>query len=99
MKFSEAISKRILLLDGAMGSLIQQYRLSESDFRGERLKDHASPLQGNNDLLSITKPEVIREIHTTYLESGADIIETNGVQTAYIVLSKPAIRSRNLLNT
>ena len=77
VNFKEAISKRILLLDGAMGSLIQQYKLNEEDFRGEELKSHPSPLQGNNDLLSITKPEVIREIHLKYLMAGADIIETN----------------------
>lgn len=69
--------ERIIVLDGAMGSMIQQYQLSEQDFRGERFKDHPKDLKGNNDLLSITKPEVIYDIHRQYLEAGADIIETN----------------------
>jgi 5-methyltetrahydrofolate--homocysteine methyltransferase len=71
------LQKRILVLDGAMGSMIQQYKLSEADFRGERLKNHPQDLKGNNDLLNITKPEVIKDIHRAYLEAGADIIETN----------------------
>ncbi|MBK5286679.1 MAG: methionine synthase [Bacteroidia bacterium] len=71
------LEERILIIDGAMGSLIQQYHLSESDFRGERFKNFHRDLKGNNDLLSITKPEVIEEIHRKYLEAGADIIETN----------------------
>ncbi len=71
------IEKRILVLDGAMGTMIQRYDLTEKDFRGERLKDHPHDLRGNNDLLSITRPDIIREIHAQYLEAGADIIETN----------------------
>ena len=71
------IKNRVLVLDGAMGSLIQNYKLTEDDFRGERFKDFKYELQGNNDLLSITKPSVIREIHEAYLDAGADIIETN----------------------
>lgn len=71
------LQNRILILDGAMGSMIQRYKLSEEDFRGERFKDHHQDLKGNNDLLNITKPEVIKEIHRAYLEAGADIIETN----------------------
>jgi 5-methyltetrahydrofolate--homocysteine methyltransferase len=71
------LNDRILVLDGAMGTMIQRYKLSEEDFRGERLKDHPFDLKGNNDLLSLTKPEVIKEIHFTYLEAGSDIIETN----------------------
>ena len=73
----ELLKTRILVLDGAMGSLIQGYKLEEEDFRGERFKDHNSPLKGNNDLLSITRPDVIQEIHELYFEAGADIIETN----------------------
>ena len=73
----ELLKERVLLLDGAMGTMIQQYRLSEADYRGERFRRHPGDLQGNNDLLSLTKPEVIREIHMAYLEAGADIIETN----------------------
>lgn len=76
-KFEQELKKRILVLDGAMGTMIQRYGLTEADFRGELLKDHAHDLRGNNDLLSITKPEVIKEIHAQYLEAGADIIETN----------------------
>jgi 5-methyltetrahydrofolate--homocysteine methyltransferase len=72
-----AIADRILLLDGAMGTMIQAERLAESDFRGERFKDWSQDLKGNNDLLSITQPQVIRRIHDVYLDAGADIIETN----------------------
>jgi len=71
------LKERILILDGAMGTMIQRYKLEENDFRGKRFIDHSSPLKGNNDLLSITKPEIIKEIHAKYLEAGADIIETN----------------------
>ncbi len=73
----KAIENRILLLDGAMGSLIQTYKLQEEDYRGERFKDFHKPIKGNNDLLSITQPHVIKEIHAKYLEAGSDIIETN----------------------
>lgn len=71
------MSERILVLDGAMGTMIQKESLQEADFRGERFADHPSDLQGNNDLLSITRPEVIEGIHRRFLEAGADIIETN----------------------
>ena len=73
----QEIKKRILVLDGAMGTMIQQYHLTESDFRGERFKDVNGQLKGNNDLLCLTRPDVIEEIHCKYLEAGADIIETN----------------------
>jgi len=73
----EILSKKILVLDGAMGTMIQQYKFSESDYRGDRFKDHPSSVQGNNDLLSLTQPEAIKTIHEKYLEVGADIIETN----------------------
>ena len=69
--------ERILVIDGAMGSLIQQYKLTEKDFRGERFMDCHRDIQGNNDILSITRPDVIEAIHRAYLEAGADIIETN----------------------
>jgi 5-methyltetrahydrofolate--homocysteine methyltransferase len=71
------LERRIVLLDGAMGTMIQSYGLGEDDYRGERFADWESDLKGNNDLLSITRPQVIREIHTGFLEAGADIIETN----------------------
>ncbi len=73
----QALTERILLLDGAMGTMIQAFKLNENDYRGERFKDWKSDLKGNNDLLSITRPYVIQEIHRDYLEAGADIIETN----------------------
>lgn len=73
----DLLSKRILILDGAMGSMIQQYKLTESDYRGELFKDHTHDLKGNNDLLSLTKPKIIEEIHAKYLKAGSDIIETN----------------------
>src|ERR1700748_2531303 len=73
----QELKKRILVLDGAMGTMIQRYELDEKDFRNESLKDHDHPLKGNNDLLSITRPDVILAIHKKYLEAGADILETN----------------------
>lgn len=72
-----AIQKRILVIDGAMGTMIQRYGLGEADFRGQRYKQHATDLKGNNDLLSLTRPDVIAEIHRAYLNAGADLIETN----------------------
>ena len=71
------LKERILVLDGAMGTMIQAYNFNEADFRGDRFKKHPCPLQGNNDLLSITQPEAIKTIHGKYLEAGADILETN----------------------
>ncbi len=73
----KVLEKRVLVLDGAMGTMIQQYKFSEEDFRGERFKDWKSSLKGNNDLLSISHPEAIRKIHEAFLEAGADILETN----------------------
>jgi 5-methyltetrahydrofolate--homocysteine methyltransferase len=77
MSIESELKKRILVLDGAMGTMLQAYKFSEEDFRGERFKDYPTPLQGNNDLLSITQPEAIKTIHGKYFEAGADIIETN----------------------
>ena len=71
------INERILILDGAMGSTIQSFRLLEEDFRGERFGDHPRPLQGNNEILTLTRPDVIQDIHRRFLEAGADCIETN----------------------
>ena len=73
----EAIKKNILILDGAMGTMLQRYNFSEEDFRGERFKDFPHPLKGNNDLLSLTQPQAIKEVHAAYFEAGADIVETN----------------------
>jgi len=77
MTIEDILKERIMVLDGAMGTMIQRYKLDEKDFRNESLKDHAHPLKGNNDLLSITRPDIIKEIHRQYFEVGADIIETN----------------------
>ena len=71
------LKTRILVLDGAMGTMIQQYQLEEVDFRGERFTDHHVDLKGNNDLLSLTRPDIIKDIHLAYLNAGADILETN----------------------
>lgn len=76
-EIKELLGKRVLVLDGAMGTMIQRYALTEADFRGERFIDHPQDLKGNNDLLSLTQPDIIMEIHEEYLEAGADIIETN----------------------
>jgi 5-methyltetrahydrofolate--homocysteine methyltransferase len=71
------LQQRIVVIDGAMGTLIQRYGLGEDEFRGERFRDHGKDLKGNNDLLVLTRPQVVREIHDAYLDAGADIIETN----------------------
>ncbi|MDH7445214.1 homocysteine S-methyltransferase family protein [Aquimarina sp. 2201CG14-23] len=71
------LEERILVLDGAMGTMLQRHKYTEEDFRGERFKDWPVPVQGNNDLLSITQPEAIKEVHRLYFEAGADIVETN----------------------
>ncbi|MFA7670556.1 MAG: methionine synthase, partial [Burkholderiaceae bacterium] len=76
-EFVRQLSKRILIMDGAMGTMIQRYKLAEGDFRGERFADHARDVKGNNELLSLVKPEIISEIHQQYLDAGADIISTN----------------------
>ncbi len=73
----EILKQRIVILDGAMGTMIQQYKLTEADFRGDRFTQHGKDLKGNNDLLQLTRPDVIREIHEQYLAAGADLIETN----------------------
>ena len=73
----QAAADRILVLDGAMGTMIQRHGLQETDFQGEAFRNHPSPLKGNNDALSITRPDVIEGIHRAYLEAGADIVETN----------------------
>ena len=73
----ELIKQKILVLDGAMGTMIQTYKLEEEDYRGERFKNHAFPLKGNNDLLALTRPDVLSEIHRQFLDAGADILETN----------------------
>ncbi|HRZ61932.1 MAG TPA: homocysteine S-methyltransferase family protein, partial [Rubrivivax sp.] len=71
------LQQRIVIIDGAMGTMIQRFKLSEADFRGARFADHPKDLKGNNDLLVLTRPDVIRDIHEQYLAAGADIVETN----------------------
>ena len=84
---SNILKERILVLDGAMGTMIQRYKFTEKDYRGNRFKDYEYPLQGNNDLLSLTQPDIIREIHETYLDAGADIIETNTFSSTSVAMS------------
>src|SRR5579863_8632199 len=81
------LEKRILVIDGAMGTMIQRYQLTEEDFRGERFVSHPSDLKGNNDLLNLTRPDVIMAIHQEYIDAGADIIETNTFSTQRISLA------------
>ena len=71
------LERRILVLDGAMGTMIQHQKLEEVDFRGDRFANHHVDLKGNNDLLSLTRPDIIKDIHLAYLDAGADILETN----------------------
>lgn len=86
-----AIKERILVLDGAMGTMIQRHKLEEEDFRTERFKDHGSPLKGCNDLLSVTQPEIIKEIHRAYYAAGADIAETNTFNGTRIAMADYAM--------
>ncbi|MFZ1358519.1 MAG: homocysteine S-methyltransferase family protein, partial [Saprospiraceae bacterium] len=76
-ELKDILSKRIMVIDGAMGTMIQRYKLSEEDFRGERFKDFHADIKGNNEILSLTRPDIIASIHKEYLDAGADIIETN----------------------
>src|SRR5437879_12342320 len=76
-RLRELLASRIVVLDGAIGTMLQRHRLSEEDFRGERFRDHARLLQGDNDLLSLTRPDVVEGVHRAYLEAGADVITTN----------------------
>lgn len=96
----QLINERILVLDGAMGTMIQQYNLSEADFRGERFKDIPGQLKGNNDMLCLTRPDAIEEIHRKYLEAGADIIETNTFNATSVSMAdyhmQPYCREINL---
>jgi 5-methyltetrahydrofolate--homocysteine methyltransferase len=86
-QLSKALSERILLIDGAMGTMIQRYSLTEEDFRGTRFVDHPASLQGNNDLLSLTRPDVIGAIHKAYLDAGADIVETNTFNATTVAMA------------
>jgi len=83
-KIKEILQKRVMILDGAMGTMIQRHSLEEEDYRGQKFKDHKHPLKGNNDLLSITRPDIIKDIHKLYFEAGADIAETNTFSSTQI---------------
>ena len=85
--FTRLLKERILFLDGAMGTMIQRHRLEEADYRGERFADWPSDLKGNNDLLSLTQPDIIRDIHSQYLDAGADIIETNTFNATRVAMA------------
>src|SRR5690606_4990052 len=87
MDIRKELEKRILIIDGAMGTMIQRYKLQEADYRGERFKDWPSDLKGNNDLLNITQPAIITAIHKEYLDAGADIIETNTFSSTSIAMA------------
>src|SRR5215210_1823890 len=89
----ELLLERIVILDGAMGTMVQRYKFQEADYRGTQFADWPSDVKGNNDLLCITKPAVIEEIHTQYLEAGADIIETNTFNANAISLADYGMES------
>ncbi|QBG47852.1 methionine synthase [Verrucomicrobia bacterium S94] len=99
-RFAQLLKKQHLMLDGAMGTMIQQHKLEEADFRGERFADHPSDLKGNNDLLVITKPQIIEDIHVKFIEAGADIIETNTFSSTTISQAdyglEPLVRELNI---
>ena len=87
----KALQERILVLDGAMGTMLQAYKFEEEDFRGDRFTTHPSPLKGNNDLLSLTQPEAIKAVHRAYFEVGADIVETNTFSSTSIGMADYAM--------
>jgi len=93
MNIQRELEKRILIIDGAMGTMIQRYKLNEADYRGERFKDWPSDLKGNNDLLCLTQPHIVKEIHKQYLEAGADIIETNTFNAQKVSLADYGMQS------
>ena len=90
-EIEKSLAKKILVLDGAMGTMLQAYKFEEEDFRGERFIDHPSPLKGNNDLLSLTQPEAIKAIHRKYFQVGADIVETNTFSSTSIGMADYAM--------
>src|SRR5687767_7560870 len=98
--FRTLFAARIAVLDGAMGSMIQTYKLEEPDFRGEQFKSHPHDLKGNNDLLSLTRPDVIEKIHADYFAAGADVVETNTFSSTSIAMAdyrcEPWVRDINL---
>src|SRR3982751_1653162 len=92
-KIQELLKERILVLDGAMGTMIQRHTLTEADFRGDRFRHHGRDVKGNNDLLILTRPDVIGEIHRAYLAAGADIIETNTFSSTAIAQADYGLES------
>ena len=90
-KIEKTLAEKILVLDGAMGTMLQAYKFDEEDFRGARFKNHPSPLKGNNDLLSITQPDAIKAVHGAYFEVGADIVETNTFSSTSIGMADYAM--------
>ena len=94
MLLTQLLQKRILILDGAMGTMIQKHNFSEEDYRGEQFKNHPLPQKGNNDLLSITQSETIKEIHAEYCKAGADIIETNTFSSTSIGMADYGMESQ-----
>ncbi len=92
-QITDILKKRILVLDGAMGTMLQRYKFSEEDFRGERFKDWHLPLQGNNDLLTLTQPDALRDIHRQYFNAGADIVETNTFSSTSIGMADYGMES------
>src|SRR3954464_1502620 len=86
-KIEQELEKRVLVIDGAMGTMIQQYKLEEKDYRGKRFEEWHKDLKGNNDLLSITQPQIVKAIHKEYLKAGADIIETNTFSSTTIAMA------------
>src|ERR671932_2168724 len=93
MRLEELLRQRIALLDGAMGTMIQRARLAEEDYRGARFRDWPRELRGHNDLLSLTQPALVRDIHSRYLEAGADIIETNTFNSTAVALTDYGMQS------
>src|ERR1043165_8026246 len=98
--FRRLFATKIVVLDGAMGSMIQTYKLEEADFRGERFKSHPHDLKGNNDLLCLTRPDVVEKIHRDYFQAGADMVETNTFSSTSIGMAdyhcEPFVRDINL---
>jgi len=92
-RLQSLLQTRILVIDGAMGTMIQRHKLNEEDYRGARFKDWPSPLKGNNDLLSLTRPDIIKDIHLQYLAAGADIIETNTFSATSIAMADYGMES------
>jgi 5-methyltetrahydrofolate--homocysteine methyltransferase len=93
MSIRKELEKRILIIDGAMGTMIQRYKLAEADYRGERFKDWPCDVKGNNDLLNLTQPQIITAIHREYLDAGADIIETNTFSSTAIAMADYEMQS------